>query len=175
MLIGVSYFLKYAFDNAWISPTTRVISGSVAGIVVSLVGLQFSKRGYPLYGQDLSRERTPIEAGLRWACDLEGGGFTGAEILRRQAEDGTAERLGIFALTEPGIPRPGCEVLAGGEPVGRVTSGTLSPTLDVGIGMAYLSAALAPAGHDIVVDVRGKPKTARTERRPLVDTSPKKG
>ena len=66
-------------------------------------------------------------------------------------------------------------MLAGGEPVGRVTSGTLSPTLDVGIGMAYLPAAVAPAGHDIVVDVRGKPKTARTARRPLVDTSPRKG
>jgi aminomethyltransferase len=131
--------------------------------------------GYPLYGQDLSRERTPIEAGLRWACDLEEGRFTGAEVLRRQAEAGTPERLAIFALTEPGIPRPGCEVLAGGEPVGVVTSGTLSPTLDLGIGMAYLPRDLAPAGHDIVVDVRGKPKAARTARRPLVDTSPKKG
>jgi glycine cleavage system T protein (aminomethyltransferase) len=131
--------------------------------------------GYPLYGQDLSRERTPIEAALRWACDLEGGGFTGAEVLRRQAEEGTAERLAIFRFTEPGIPRPGCEVIAGGRPVGTVTSGTLSPTLGVGIGMAYVPTEIAGPGHDVLVDVRGKAKGARTERRPLVQTSPRGG
>jgi aminomethyltransferase len=129
--------------------------------------------GYPLYGQDLSRERTPIEAGLAWACDLPEGGFTGAEVLRRQAEDGTAERLGIFRLTEPGIPRAGNEVLAGGRHAGRVTSGTLSPTLGAGIGMAYLDAETARPGHEIEIDVRGRPKAARTERRPLVPRSPK--
>jgi glycine cleavage system T protein (aminomethyltransferase) len=157
------------WDALLAGPRPPVPAGLVARDTLRL------EMGYPLYGQDLSRERTPIEAGLRWACDLEGGGFTGAEVLRRQADAGTAERLAIFALTEPGIPRPGCEVLAGGEPVGRVTSGTLSPTLDVGIGMAYLPAELAPAGHDIAIDVRGKPKAARTARRPLVDTSPRKG
>jgi aminomethyltransferase len=129
--------------------------------------------GYPLYGQDLSRERTPIEAGLAWACDLAAGGFTGAEVLRRQAEDGTAERLGAFRLTEPGIPRAGNEVLAEGRPVGRVTSGTLSPTLGVGIGMAYIETETARPGHEIEIDVRGRLKAARTERRPLVPRSPK--
>jgi aminomethyltransferase len=129
--------------------------------------------GYPLYGQELSRERTPIEAGLRWACDLRGGRFAGAERLRRQAEEGTPERLAIFRMTEPGIPRPGQEVLAGGRPSGRVTSGTLSPSLDVGIGMAYLPAALSAPDNEIAIDVRGKRKAARTARRPLVATSPK--
>jgi aminomethyltransferase len=129
--------------------------------------------GYPLYGQDLSRERTPIEAGLSWACDLAGGGFTGAEVLRRQAEDGTAERLAIFRLTEPGIPRAGNEVLVEGRATGRVTSGTLSPTLGIGIGMAYVDAETARPGHEIAVDVRGRLKAARTERRPLVPRSPK--
>ena len=99
--------------------------------------------GYPLYGQDLSRERTPIEAGLRWACDLDGA-YPGADVLRRQAAEGTAERLAIFTLVEPGIPRPGCEVRAGDEAVGTVTSGTLSPTLGVGIGMAYLPVRPGP-------------------------------
>jgi aminomethyltransferase len=129
--------------------------------------------GYPLYGQELSRERTPIEAGLRWACDLRGGRFLGADRLRRQAEEGTPERLAIFRMTEPGIPRAGQEVLAAGRPSGRVTSGTLSPSLEVGIGMAYLPAALSAPDNEIVIDVRGKPKSARTARRPLVATSPK--
>ncbi len=129
--------------------------------------------GYPLYGQELSRERTPIEAGLGWACDTAAGRFFGAEVMRRQVQEGTAERLTIFQLTEPGIPRGGQDVLVDGRPVGRVTSGTLSPSLEVGIGMAYVPTAVASAGHDLVIDVRGKPKSARTATRPLVATSPK--
>jgi aminomethyltransferase len=129
--------------------------------------------GYPLYGQELSRERTPIEAGLTWACDLDGGRFAGAEVMRRQAREGTPEKLAIFAMTEPGIPRAGQDVLIDGRPAGVVTSGTLSPSLDVGIGMAYLPAPASSPGTDIVIDVRGKPKSARTARRPLVATTPR--
>ncbi|HJZ61289.1 MAG TPA: glycine cleavage system aminomethyltransferase GcvT [Miltoncostaeaceae bacterium] len=129
--------------------------------------------GYPLYGQDLSRERTPIEAGLAWACDLEGG-FVGVEECRRRKAEGPAERLVMMKLLEPGIPRPGCAVLAGGEPVGEVTSGTLSPTLDVGIAMGYLRPDVASPGTDVMVDIRGKQKAGRVERRPLVQTSPTK-
>jgi aminomethyltransferase len=129
--------------------------------------------GYPLYGQELSRERTPIEAGLRWACDIQGGRFFGADTLRRQVDEGTAERLAIFRLTEPGIPRAGQDVVVDGRPAGTVTSGTLSPSLDVGIGMAYVPSAVAAPDNDLVIDVRGKPKAARTARRPLVATSPR--
>jgi aminomethyltransferase len=129
--------------------------------------------GYPLYGQELTRERTPIEAGLKWACDLAGGGFAGHETLARQAEEGTAERLTMFALTAPGIPRPGHEVLHDGRPVGVVTSGTLSPVLEVGIGMAYVARDLAAPDTEIAIDVRGKAKAARTARRPLVTASPR--
>lgn len=131
--------------------------------------------GYPLYGNELGRDRTPIEAGLRWACDLEGGRFAGAAVLRARAEEGPAERLTAFRFTEPGIPRAGQTALHDGEPVGTVTSGTLSPTLEVGIGMAYLPAALAGPGTPIVIDVRGNHRSAVTARRPLVDTSPKEG
>jgi aminomethyltransferase len=129
--------------------------------------------GYPLYGQELSRERTPVAAGLAWACDLAGGRFAGAEAMRREAAGGGGERLAAFRLTEPGIPRAGQGVLAGGDRVGTVTSGTLSPCLGVGIGMAYVPADLAAPGTDLAVDVRGKPKSARTARRPLVARSPK--
>lgn len=129
--------------------------------------------GYPLYGQELSRERTPLEAGLRFACDLEGAAFAGAPTLLAQAEAGTPERLAMLELTEPGIPRAGCAVLHEGRRVGTVTSGTLSPTLGVGIGMAYVEAELATPDHEIAIDVRGKRKSARTARRPLVATSPR--
>ncbi len=129
--------------------------------------------GYPLYGQELSLTRTPIEAGLKWACDLEGG-FVGADVMLRQVADGTPDRLCIFTLDEPGIPRMGCPVSVGDGVVGEVTSGTLSPTLGIGIGMAYVRTDLAAPGTALQIDIRGKRKAATTGKRPLVDTSPKK-
>ena len=121
---------------------------------------------YPLYGNDLSADRTPIEAGLKWACALDQD-FIGAERLRAQAEGGTEEKLVPFVFTGPGIPRQGCRVLSGGDQVGSVTSGTLSPCLEVGIGMAYVSADLAQPGIDLIVDVRGKERPARVSTKPL--------
>jgi aminomethyltransferase len=121
---------------------------------------------FPLYGNDLSTDRTPIEAGLKWACALDND-FIGAERLREQAERGTEEKLAPFVFTEQGIPRAGCTVLSGDEPVGVVTSGTLSPCMEVGIGMAYVRSDLASPGSELTVDVRGKRRAARVESKPL--------
>ena len=121
---------------------------------------------YPLYGNDLSTDRTPIEADLKWACVLDKD-FVGAERLREQAERGTEQKLVPFVFTGPGIPRQGNDVLRDGEPVGSVTSGTLSPCLEVGIGMAYVSADLAQPDTDLIVDVRGKQRPARVSSKPL--------
>jgi aminomethyltransferase len=121
---------------------------------------------FPLYGNDLSTERTPIEAGLKWACVLDKD-FLGAARLREQAEQGTAEVLAPFRFTGEGIPRAACAVVAGDEQVGVVTSGTLSPCMGVGIGMAYVRSDLASPGTDLTVDVRGKRRAARVESKPL--------
>ena len=121
---------------------------------------------YPLYGNDLSTDRTPIEAGLKWACALDTD-FIGAERLREQADGGPAELLAPFVFTGEGIPRPGCTVLHDGAPAGGVTSGTLSPCMDVGIGMAYVRAELAQPSTDLIVDVRGKQRPARVSKKPL--------
>ncbi len=134
-----------------------------------------TEMGYPLYGQELSRDRTPIEAALTWACDVADGAFAGCETLRRQAADGTPEKLCAFTLTEPGIPRAGAAVIADGRTIGTVTSGTLSPVLDRGIGMAYVERAWTEPGREVAIDIRGTHKAARIARRPLVDSSPKKG
>jgi aminomethyltransferase len=123
---------------------------------------------YPLYGNDLSTDRTPIEAGLKWACALDKD-FVGSERLREQAEKGTAEKLVPFMFTGPGIPRAGCAILAGGERAGEVTSGTLSPCLEVGIGMGYVRADLSERGTEIEVDVRGKLRAARVASKPLYE------
>jgi aminomethyltransferase len=121
---------------------------------------------YPLYGNDLSTGRTPIEAGLKWACALDND-FIGADRLREQAERGTAELLAPFVFSEPGIPRAENAVLSGGERVGVVTSGTLSPCMEVGIGMAYVRSDLASPGTDLTVDVRGKHRAAQVSSKPL--------
>ena len=107
---------------------------------------------FHLYGNDLSIERNPIEAGLGWCC-REDTGFIGAEAVRAQrASAAAAERLVAFVLDGPGIARQGNPVVGGGV----VTSGTLSPCLEVGIGMAYVPAAAAQSGTPIEIDVRGK-------------------
>jgi aminomethyltransferase len=163
-------------------PTDRVIdvwdallAGPAAPVPAGLAARDTLRleMGYPLYGQELSLERTPIEAGLRWACALDTD-FVGSEVMRRQVAEGTAERLCMFELTEPGIPRAGCGVLHDGTPVGTVTSGTLSPSLDVGFGMAYVPTGLAVPDTTLTIDIRGKQKAAHTRPRPLVDTSPKR-
>jgi aminomethyltransferase len=117
---------------------------------------------FHLYGNDLSEDRNPIEAGLGWAC-AEDTGFIGSDAVRAARENGTAEKLVAFKLTGPGIPRQGNRVVGGGV----VTSGTLSPSLEVGIGMAYVPAERASAGTTIDIDVRGKTRPAVVAKKPL--------
>jgi len=116
----------------------------------------------PLYGNDLSEDRGPIEAGLGWCCK-EDTGFIGADAVRAVRDAGPAERLRPFKLTGPGIPRPGNAVAGGG----LVTSGTLSPCLGTGVGMGYLPAERAEVGTEIEIDVRGKTREAVVAERPL--------
>ncbi|HYI81326.1 MAG TPA: glycine cleavage system aminomethyltransferase GcvT [Thermoleophilaceae bacterium] len=117
---------------------------------------------FHLYGNDLSLDRNPIEAGLAWACKLDTD-FIGADALRDLEP---AQLLVPFAFTGPGIPRQGNPVsTAHGD--GTVTSGSLSPCLEIGIGMAYLPAAAATPGAPIEVDVRGKRREAAVRGKPL--------
>jgi aminomethyltransferase len=121
---------------------------------------------YCLYGNDLTEERTPIEAGLGW-CVKEETGFCGSEACRRVREEGPAELLVPFMVTGAGIPRQGNPILSGNERIGDVTSGTLSPSLEMGIGMGYVRADLAEPGTEIEIDVRGKRRPAEIRERPL--------
>jgi aminomethyltransferase len=117
---------------------------------------------FHLYGNDLSEDRGPIEAGLGWCC-REATGFIGSEAVRAAREAGPVEKLVPFALTGPGIARQGNPVVGGGE----VTSGTLSPCLGIGIGMAYVPVAGAEPGSEIEIDVRGKVRSAQVKEKPL--------
>jgi aminomethyltransferase len=118
---------------------------------------------FHLYGNDLSEDRGPIEAGLGWACK-EATGFIGHERVARDRAEGTAERLVPFAITGPGIARQGNPVVGGGV----VTSGTLSPTLGYGIGLAYLPTDRTEPGITFEIDVRGRVRDAEVRKKPLI-------
>lgn len=110
--------------------------------------------GMPLYGHELDRTVTPAEAGLGFAIN-KNGGFIGAEVVLAQLANGTAKRLVGLRMTDKRVPRQGYAVVKDGTPVGIITSGTLSPTLGVPIGMAYVPSALSAVGTALSVDVRG--------------------
>jgi aminomethyltransferase len=117
---------------------------------------------FHLYGNDLMEQRGPIEAGLGWACK-EDTGFIGAEAVRAVREAGPAERLVAFRIDGLGIARQGNPVVGGGE----VTSGTLSPSLGVGIGMAYVPPERSAEGTRLEIDVRGRTREAVVAAKPL--------
>lgn len=121
---------------------------------------------FHLYGNDLMEERDPIAAGLGWACK-EHTGFIGSDVIATIRADGPAEKLVPFKLTDKGIARQGNAILAQGEEVGVVTSGTLSPSLDVGIGMGYVRPEFAAPGTELEIDVRGKVRPAVVATKPL--------
>ena len=117
---------------------------------------------YPLHGNDITQDTDAIAAGLAWTCALDTD-FTGADVLRRIKEEGPQRRLAAFVMEERAIPRPEMPIEGGGD----VTSGTQSPSLDVGIGMGYVPAPRAAPDTELVIDVRGKLRRARAVKKPI--------
>jgi len=127
---------------------------------------------YPLNGSDLSPNHNPIEAGLGFFVDLKKPKFIGHEVLVQAKEGGTARRLVAFRMKGKGPPpRPHYPVWIGGERIGEATSGTLSPSLNQGIGMAYLPTPHARAGTEIEIEIRGQKFPAVIEKKPLYKKS----
>lgn len=125
--------------------------------------------GYPLNGNDLSPERSPIEAGLGFFCDLEKPDFIGRETLVRQKSEGPALKLTALQYTDKGPPpRAHYPVTsATGAVIGELASGALSPSLMTGIGMAYLPAEYSKLGTDLQIDVRGRLFPATVVKKPF--------
>lgn len=147
-----------------------------AGAVPAGLGARDTLRtemGYPLHGQDLSLEITPVQARCSWAVGWSKPAFWGQEALKAERAGARFPRLrGVEAL-DRGIPRPGMTALdaEGGRPVGRVTSGTFSPTRRVGIGLALLEHDIE-IGAELVLDVRGRSSRVRVVDPPFVPVRP---
>jgi aminomethyltransferase len=131
--------------------------------------------GYPLYGQDLFESVTALEAGLSWAVSFDKGEFRGRESLIRQRDAGLPSILrGLRMEERRHIPRAHYPVFAGDQLIGEVTSGTFSPLLQTGIGLAYLwPADAAGVGDTVEVDIRGRRGKAEVVRPPFVDRNPR--
>ena len=127
-----------------------------------------TEMGYPLHGQDLSPVITPVQARLGWAVGWGKPTFVGADALRAEKEAGPARLLRGLRAEGRGIPRPGMTVRdADGAEVGTVTSGTFSPSLKTGVGLALLDASVGD-GVEVGVDVRSRRETFRVVRPPFV-------
>ncbi|MDP8956456.1 MAG: glycine cleavage system aminomethyltransferase GcvT [Actinomycetota bacterium] len=130
--------------------------------------------GYPLHGSDISEERTPLEAGLSWAVAFDKGDFPGRDALVRQKEEGVPSRLWGLRMKDKLIPRAHYPVFEGDEQVGETTSGGFSPTLKMGIGLAYLSPRERFKQGDVVdVEVRRRRGQAEVVKPPFVQSSPR--
>jgi glycine cleavage system T protein (aminomethyltransferase) len=125
---------------------------------------------YPLHGNDITPETDAISAGLGWVCALDKE-FTGVERLRAIKKAGPEQRLCAFVMEDRAIPRQGMRILQGGE----VTSGSHSPMLDRGIGLAYVPAAAAAPDTELTIDVRGRERRARVVKKPIYKRDDKEG
>ena len=122
---------------------------------------------YPLYGNDIDDETTPLEAGLGWIVKLKKGDCVGKSALEAQKARGLTRKLAGFVLKERGFPRHECKVWVGGQPSGEVRSGTVSPSTGEPIGTAYLPVAAAAPGQRFEVEIRGSRLPAEVVETPF--------
>ena len=144
--------------------------GEGAGLLPAGLGARDSLRlemGYALYGNDVDEEHTPLESGLGWVTKLDKGHFVGRTALLAQKEAGVPRRLVGLTVAGRGFPRPGYPILSGGETIGRVTSGTVSPSLGIGIAMGYVESEKATPGTRLEIDARGRALDAVVVRPPF--------
>lgn len=123
--------------------------------------------GMALYGNDIDDTTTPLEANLGWLVKLKKGDFVGRDALVRQKEDGVPRKLVGFTMEERSFPRHGYSVFVNGEASGEVRSGTVSPTLNIPIGTAYVPSAASAPGSELEIDIRGKRVVATVQKMPF--------
>ena len=166
------YELVCEIDTAPALWDALLAAGEPLGMLACGLGARDTLRtemGYPLHGQDISLDVTPVQARLGWAVGWKKDAFWGRDALVAEKERGADRVLRGIIASGRGIPRAGMRVLdAADAPLGEVTSGTFSPTLRTGVGLALLDRRAAD-GDEVAVDVRGRPAVFTVTRPPFVD------
>lgn len=129
--------------------------------------LRLEKKMY-LYGNDIDQTTNPLEAGLDWITKLDKGPFIGSEYLKEVKEQGVKRKMVAFILSAPGFPRKDYKIYKNGKECGVVTSGTVSPVLEKGIGLGYVAVEYSAAGTQIEIEVRNKRIPAEIIKPPFV-------
>jgi len=145
-------------------------AGEPDGLVPAGLGCRDSLRlemKYALYGNDIDDQHTAYEASLGWIVKMDKGDFNGRAALEKQKKDGIPRKLVGFTMTDKGIPRQRYPIVKDGQKVGEVTSGTMSPSLKIPIGVGYVPAALSAEGSTFDVEIRGKPVGAKVVKTPF--------
>lgn len=163
------YFYPSAADSIW---KAIFEAGEEYGIKPIGLGARDTLRlemGFCLYGNDLDDTTSPIEAGLGWITKfVEGKDFVNRPMLEKQKAEGVTRKLVGFEMVDRGIPRHGYELVNDeGEKVGVVTSGTMSPTRKIGIGMGYVKPEYSKVGTEICIDMRGRKLKAVVVKPPF--------
>ncbi len=162
------YFAPEFAEQLW---TSLLEAGAADGLEPVGLGARDTLRlemKYALYGHELSPEISPLEAGLGWITKLDKPSFIGKEALVKMRQQGVPRRLVAFSLTEAGVPRAEYPVFAGDRQVGVVTSGTMSPSLRVGIGLALVDADHAALGTELLIGIRSRKVKAEIVKPPFV-------
>jgi aminomethyltransferase len=127
-----------------------------------------TEAGFALYGHDIDQSTNPYEARLGWVVSLGKSSFVGRAALAQVKAQGPARRLVGLRVEAGGVPRQGFAILADGQTVGTVTSGTFSPTLRQNVAMGYVPVPVSQAGQALSVEMRGKPASAEVTALPFV-------
>ncbi len=166
---GFEFFAPVSSIGEWFKKLVAAAK-SVGGMACGL-GARDTLRlemGYPLNGNDLAPDKTPLEAGLGFFVDLGKAQFVGRDVLLAQKESGLPTKLVAFEMTGTAPPpRPHYGILQGDQAVGEICSGALSPSLARGIGMAYLPANLSKLGTPLEIEIRGRRYPAQTVKKPF--------
>jgi aminomethyltransferase len=163
------YFRNYDADKMW---DAIFDAGKEEGIVPVGLGARDTLRlemGFCLYGNDITDDTTPLEGGLGWITKFDAKDFISKDILLKQKEEGLKRRLRAFKLRDRGIPRKGYEITdENGSVIGEVTSGTMSPVLNAGIGLGYIKTGYTKFGTDVYIKVRNKLLKAEVVKLPFI-------
>lgn len=173
MVSRTGYTGELGFEIYGNAQSIRAIWGELVNLGAKPAGLAARdilrmEMSYCLYGNDINEKTNPLEAGLGWITALDKKEFIGSDRIKKEKQDGLKKHLVSFKMQERGVPRPGYEIYIKNNIIGFVTSGNQSPSLNMGIGLAYIDSPFHEIGREIEIQVRNKYLNAIIVKPPFI-------